>query len=132
MKFDKKIFAERIRALRVSSNLTLKEVGEALGLKAEAISNMESGIRGTSVESLCKLADFFKVSLEYLVGDSNDSSISHNHNYKLDKSIPNWVKDIIPELTNLTKMNQKAFIALLKGFQTKQDPSTSKTSKSKS
>ena len=53
----------RIKELRIGRNLTQA----ALGRKT-VISNYEMGIRMPTVDSLCELALFFGVSVDYLLG----------------------------------------------------------------
>lgn len=67
---SKNLFPERLTALRKERRLTQKELGEAIGLSANAISTLESGERGTTIEKLVALADFFHVSSDYLLGIS--------------------------------------------------------------
>ena len=41
---------------------------EAVGLSHKAISTIESGARSTTIEKLIALADFFGVTMDYLIG----------------------------------------------------------------
>jgi len=66
------IFGERVLGLRKARGLTQKELGEAVGLSYKAISTIESGARGTSVEKLIELAVYFRVSTDYLLGITDD------------------------------------------------------------
>lgn len=65
-------FAERFGKLRKQSNVSLKTVGEHLGVTDEAVRLLEKGKRSPSFEILCALADYFDVSLDYLCGRSDD------------------------------------------------------------
>jgi transcriptional regulator with XRE-family HTH domain len=58
--------------LRKSKKLQAKELAEAIGLKRRIIFNYEKNERLPSYEVLLKLADYFDVSLDYLVGRSDD------------------------------------------------------------
>lgn len=58
----------RIKELRLKRNKTQKEVGEAIGLTDRAIAHYENGIREPKLETWQKLADFFGVSVSYLLG----------------------------------------------------------------
>lgn len=70
--FPKKIFAERISSLRTSKALSQEALGKELGVTKATISRIESTDRAVSVDLLLALADFFDVSLDYLVGRSDD------------------------------------------------------------
>lgn len=62
---------KRLKELRKEKRVTLGEVAEATGISFQAISFYEHGERDASVKSLIKLADYFNVSLDYLVGRSD-------------------------------------------------------------
>ena len=62
------IFKDRLKQLRKQAKLQQKELGERIGLGANAISMMETGNRETSFEKLVLLAEFFQVSTDYLLG----------------------------------------------------------------
>lgn len=70
--FPKKIFSERLAALRKAKNIPAKEVAEALGVTKAAISQLESAKNAPSAAMLIALADFLDVSLDYLTGRSDD------------------------------------------------------------
>ena len=60
---------KRIRDLREDTDLTQEYVAKiVLNCTRSAYSKMESGTRLISIDDLVKLADFYKVSLDYLVG----------------------------------------------------------------
>lgn len=61
-------YAENIRYLRLSHEMTQEQMGEMLGLKNKSsLSLIEAGKSGISVENLEKLADYFNVTLDQLV-----------------------------------------------------------------
>ena len=70
--FDKSVFGARVLALRKSSGFSQQAIAEHLGISFHQVSKMETGQRGPSLEVACALADFFNVSLDYLVGRSDD------------------------------------------------------------
>ena len=70
---DFKVFAERLKQLRNSKGLTLKQLGDAIGSTKATIGNLENSNKQPSLAMLCALADYFDVSLDYLVGRSDDS-----------------------------------------------------------
>jgi len=60
---------KRIRDLREDDDLTQEYIAKiVLNCKRSAYSKMEAGSRLISINDLIKLADFYKVSLDYLVG----------------------------------------------------------------
>ena len=67
--FNRKTFSDNLRQLRTSHNLKQSELGGAVGISAQQISNMEAGERAPSVEVLTAIADYFSVSVGYLLGE---------------------------------------------------------------
>lgn len=62
------MFAQRIKYLRQSKGLNQVQLGENLGVKKQTISNWENDNIMPSVEMLEKIATFFQVSTDYLLG----------------------------------------------------------------
>lgn len=58
----------RIRALREDQNLRQIDVSQATGIDQKTLSNYETGRTRPDSEALILLADFFHVSIDYLVG----------------------------------------------------------------
>lgn len=69
-------FGERLRSLRSKKKLTQKELGEIFQLSESAIGMYERDQREPSLQLVRKLADFFEVSLDYLMG--RDTYIKEN------------------------------------------------------
>ncbi len=61
---------QRIEDLRVDHDLTQQQVADILGCQREVYRRYEKGTRTIPVEFLIKLADYYKVTLDYLVGRS--------------------------------------------------------------
>ncbi|MDE5721989.1 MAG: helix-turn-helix domain-containing protein [Clostridia bacterium] len=58
----------RIRELRKESNLTMRELGAKLDLAESTVSLYETGGREPDISTVLKIADFFRVSTDYLLG----------------------------------------------------------------
>ena len=65
-------FPERLVLLRKSNNLTQKQLAAETGLSELAIQHYEAQRRKPAFDVLLALADYFNVSLDYLVGRSDD------------------------------------------------------------
>ena len=59
---------ERIRALREDADLTQQEIGGASNVPQRTYAYYESGQRMVPPAVLCALADFHKVSVDYILG----------------------------------------------------------------
>lgn len=68
----RKNFSEQLSSLRKDRGISLIALGEHLGITDEAVRLLEKGKRSPSFEVLCALAEYFNVSLDYLVGRSDD------------------------------------------------------------
>ena len=64
--------ATRLRELRTKKDIGQKEVGAFLGVSDSSIRKYESGERTPDPDSLTKLAQYFAVTTDYLLGVSDD------------------------------------------------------------
>ncbi|AKP48568.1 helix-turn-helix domain-containing protein [Bacillus smithii] len=63
---------ERIKELRVSKDLTQSDIAELLNITTRQEQRYESDKSDMPISKAVTLADFFDVSLDYLVGRSDD------------------------------------------------------------
>ncbi|MBE6068862.1 MAG: helix-turn-helix transcriptional regulator [Clostridium lundense] len=61
------MFKDRLKALREDSDLTQEQLAKILNITRTALSNYENTDREPSYALLIKIADFFNVSLDYLL-----------------------------------------------------------------
>lgn len=64
-------FSKRLKFLRKESDLYQKELAEKIGVSRTTITQYENGAREPNYETLKKLANFFEVSIDYLLGNTN-------------------------------------------------------------
>jgi len=57
-----------LASLRRESKLGQKELALKLNLSVSTISNYENGIHSPDLNTLCRLADFYNVTVDYLLG----------------------------------------------------------------
>ncbi|MDR3092100.1 MAG: helix-turn-helix domain-containing protein [Clostridiales bacterium] len=62
----------KIAELRKKHNVTLSQLGRELGIKPQSVSLLEKGVNAPSFETLILLADFFDVSIDWLVGEGGE------------------------------------------------------------
>lgn len=72
----RKNFSEKLNLLRKQKGVSLATIGEHLGITDEAVRLLEKGKRSPSFEVLCALADYFGVSIDYLVGRTDNPEIN--------------------------------------------------------
>ncbi|WP_083516103.1 helix-turn-helix domain-containing protein [Alicyclobacillus sendaiensis] len=66
------LFGQRLRHLRRESGVSQRELSAHLGVTERALRFYESSDREPTIDQLIALADFFNVSLDYLVGRTDD------------------------------------------------------------
>lgn len=66
---------DRIRAVRKSKDLTQKELAKRLGISDVCVAQWECHKRNPTSDSLKKIANGLEVSVEYLLGETNDTSV---------------------------------------------------------
>ena len=62
---------QRLEDLRVDHDLTQQDIADKLGCKREVYRRYEKGIRTIPIDYLMMLADFYGVTIDYLVGRTN-------------------------------------------------------------
>ena len=62
------ILSERIKELRQESNLSQSALAKIIGVSQKAIDYWERGINEPKASYIIKMADFFDVSPDYLLG----------------------------------------------------------------
>lgn len=85
------MFSERVIKLRKETNITQSELAKRLGIPRTTYSNYENGNRQPDYETLQKIANYFGVSSDYLIGMSEKSSSEvreDKHEYFEDKYGP--------------------------------------------
>lgn len=73
---SQKNFASVLFALRKERKLSLEALGKAIGVTNQAISLLEKGKRLPGHDTLIALADYFDVSIDYLVGRTDNPQIN--------------------------------------------------------
>lgn len=64
-------FAKRLKSLRAEKKIKSTQLGDAIGVTYNAISQYENEKRNPSRANLEKLADYFNVDMDYLMGKSD-------------------------------------------------------------
>ena len=58
----------RLKELRTEKGMTQNEVAKVIGYSSLSYARYEKGEREPDINTLCKLADYFEVSVDYLIG----------------------------------------------------------------
>ena len=75
MKYDTKASGKRIKQLRQEMNLSQEQLAEKLNVSQNMIAKIECGLRRPSIDFLIEMAEFFEISLHYIVlGTSEEAT----------------------------------------------------------
>lgn len=66
------IFATKLKETRISNNITQKQLSDFLGISERSYQNYEYGNREPSFDITIKLSDYLNVSIDYLLGRTNN------------------------------------------------------------
>lgn len=77
------MYGKRIKKLRLEEGFKQKDLAEKLGISASSVGMYEREERQPDAETLKTIADFFDVSVDYILGNSNKRD--HNHLTAKDK-----------------------------------------------
>ena len=94
------LFAEKIKALRVQTNITQADLARELGITRASVNGWEMGLSVPSTPLLVELAVFFAVSVDYLLG------LEQNAVLKIDKLSPKEVA-VLVELVNCLRNKER-------------------------
>lgn len=93
------MLSKRIKQLRESHGETQQKMAENLGVSQQTIAGWEKGQRNPSLETLSTLADYFGVSVDYLLGRTDIPNI-YIHDIEVDGKhgrMASTQKDLSPE-----------------------------------
>ncbi|MBA2796305.1 helix-turn-helix domain-containing protein [Streptococcus porcinus] len=71
-------FPERLKALRLEAKLTQKEIAEQFGIKQPNYQQWESGKRKPGFDTIEKFSNFFGVSADYLLGNTDNRTVEED------------------------------------------------------
>lgn len=101
-----------LKQLRESKGLTMQEVAEKTDTSYSVYQKYESGARGVGVPALQKLADFYGVSTDYLLGrpDAKEPVDPIDNLMTVDE----MEKDLLREWLSLDEASRKSFLDVLR------------------
>lgn len=91
------VLGERIKKLRKQRKITQEELGKKVNVTKVSISGYENGNRTPDTETLQKIADYFGVSTDYLLGRTDEKE------YAWDELTEKDEKDIAKRMEKLKK-----------------------------
>ncbi|MBR4694027.1 MAG: helix-turn-helix transcriptional regulator [Bacilli bacterium] len=87
------MIGERLKKLREKQNLTQEQVGKKIGVSASTIGMYEQNRRQCDNDTLKALANFYNVTVDYLLG--NDNTTKSINNIVTDKQLAEKLSVIV-------------------------------------
>lgn len=78
------LFGKRLRYLRKKRKLTMKEFGAKFGIAESTISGYENSFRFPDIKTIESFADFFEVTVDFLIGRSESPTFTKDEGEFLD------------------------------------------------
>jgi transcriptional regulator with XRE-family HTH domain len=113
------LFRFRLKELREENNISRSDLAEILGVSTQTIANYENGHREPNFDILLKIADYFNVTVDYLIGRSNyrtvEEQITKRNKFerfvienlpsavwdeKIEKEVGTFIEEILEPLMN--------------------------------
>lgn len=97
-------FHERMKKIRTEKDLTLEDLAKALNTTKSTLSRYENNLRVPNVDFINQLAKYFNVSVDYLLGNTNDPKAKNSEEPKLtkkdEKDIQKALNETLEKLEN--------------------------------
>ena len=97
------MFSEKLKEIRRRDGITQLQAARQLGVSLGAVGNWESGKRTPDAEMLVQIADTFGVTVDYLLGRTNDGGSAPT---EVERCIDQLKKR--PELVSLVTLTSKS------------------------
>lgn len=107
----------RLKQLREERNITQQELADQLSCSQQSINNYENHGTQPDIDMLCRMADFFDTSVDYLIGNTNvrDPYSLAKYEYNSEKETA-----LINNFRNLPEKVKEQFLALMESYSEKQ------------
>lgn len=120
------MFSDRLKYLRSTEDLTQRDLANKLGITSGAVGMYESGKRFPDNAILNKIADYFHVSTDYLLGRTDDPlpvrdvdqdlHDEHDYNKELDAFLnDDEMSSMFYDYKNWTEEEKRNLLNILKG-----------------
>lgn len=108
---------DNLKAIRNKKGVTQKEAADALGISPNTYKNYEQGMREPNNDMLCKLADYFQVTTDYLLGRApqadpmkllvSQTDLSPEVQEEIYMSLPPEAQAIVLQVMRMMRENRK-------------------------
>ena len=100
------MIGQKLKELRIQKGYTVSQLCDKIGFNVNTYNKYESNKNDVSTETLCKLADFYEVTADYILGRNQPNS----DNQPTSKQIENYIQ--LRDLNPIEERLLRAYIAL--------------------
>ncbi|MCM1117863.1 MAG: helix-turn-helix domain-containing protein [bacterium] len=119
-------FGEKLYRLRIERGIYQKQLAAYLHVSVGTISNYENGVHSPDLKTLCKLANYFHVSVDYLLDRTEYIQPIEDLNHELiDQYTTSSIMNAIVELSPESRQDLAKYLAMLSVCDTMELPSLS-------
>lgn len=111
----------RLRILRNERNESLEKIAKYLNVTIQTISNYEIGKRDMTPDTIIKLAEYFNVSTDYLLGKSNIRNSQEIELDDIDIAFASGIKGLNKENQEIAKNIIEGLLAKQKNEENKEE-----------
>ena len=108
----------RIRELRKSNKLSQEVLSQILGTTQQAVSRMENYAYNIPTDLLIKMAEYFNVTTDYILGVS-DTKRDLNGQVRMNREMDQCY-DVVRRYQNLTEVNKRTLYCILERLEQSQ------------
>lgn len=108
---------ERLKTLRNNNKLTQRQLAKKLNISPSTVALYETGDRNPDMTMLKRIADFFNVSVDYLLGQTNIPEQYKEKTTNLPENITPDMVELLEKISSLSEESKKdleEYIKLLK------------------
>lgn len=100
------MIGDKLRKLRREMDITQEEISKKLDISRGVYGNYETGVAKPPIDVLEKLADYFNVSTDYLLGRTEiknyeDMKIEHKKEYSVSEKDIEYIKELYKKIKGL-------------------------------
>ncbi|ABP67680.1 transcriptional regulator, XRE family [Caldicellulosiruptor saccharolyticus DSM 8903] len=99
------LFRFRLKELREEKNISRSDLAEILGVSTQTIANYENGHREPNFDTLLKIADYFGVTVDYLIGRSEYRTVEEQFSKRT--KFERFVVENLPYVISDEKIEKK-------------------------
>lgn len=108
-------FGDILFQLRAERGIYQKQLAEYLSVSIGTISNYENGVHSPDLNTLCRIAEYFNVSADYLLGLTGNPMPIDSLNTKLsDGYTVGSVLNVILELSQSSRQKLAKYLSMIK------------------